>query len=579
MGTDRFRLPPVDAVGVPAHTIDSSLLPESPGKIMKKALASLAALALALCFALVASAPATATTNTNDPAYWQTPSTGEVCAKIDEPGGKTWSLSSVTLPANSVWTKVIIKSGNTGTSVDYENAVYYTSATYKFPATEPTASYTQVPDLTAQSFGHPSGKDISHVIYCYAPSPVTTVAGGAGATDQACTNYALVAGFITVQVKTGVSYVITNSSNVVIPFDAGTGKTAGIPGGSYTVAVSAASGYTLGGNPSSIPVSVGSYNGYCGLTTVAGGASATSQVCTNYALVNGVITVEVKTGVNYVITNSSNVVIPFDAGTGKTAAVPSGTYTVTVSAASGYTLGANPSSIPVTVTAYDPYCGLTPVTPHASVLPQTCPVGTLVGGSITVTVTMGIVYTIKSPANAVVPFTAGTGKTGPLTPGTYTVEVAAASGYSLTSAANIPLIVQPYGDSCGQLITDPLVTPAATMVQASCSASGSYSLSNDQTPGAVVWRVNGVVTAEGQHSVTTSGPVTITVTPTTGYGFAFDQQAEWDFSFGTSSTCADLKTLAFTGSDASPLAALAAGLGLLGIALLRARRRERTPAE
>ena len=322
---------------------------------MKKILASLVALALAFGFALVVVGPAQATTNTNDPAYWQTPSTGEVCAKIDEPGGSTWSLSSVTLPPNSVWTKVIIKSGNTGTSVDFENAVYYTSNTYKYPYPESTATFTQVSNLSTTTFSHPSGKTISHVIYCYAPQPTVSVSGGASATDQTCVDNSLVSGFITVTIKTGVGYQITNSSNTVIPFDAGTGKTAGLPAGSYTVAVTAASGYDLT-TPASVPVTITPYGDDCELTPVTAHAKANPQTCVVSSLVGGSIVVTITPGVEYVITNSSNAVVPFSSTTGATGALAPGNYSVQPSADTGYVLTST-AAIPLTVAPYTDGCG------------------------------------------------------------------------------------------------------------------------------------------------------------------------------------------------------------------------------
>ncbi|MES2170829.1 MAG: hypothetical protein V4479_08925, partial [Actinomycetota bacterium] len=266
---------------------------------MKKTLASVVTLALAFCFSLVIVGPASATTNTNDPAYWQTPSTGEVCAKIDEPGGTTWSLGSVTLPAGSVWTKVIIKSGSStgpNPSVDFENAVYYTSSTYKYPYPEATASFTQVANLSATTFSHPSGKNISHVIYCYAPAPSVPVAGAAVASAQTCSNNTLQDGHITVTITTGVTYEIRNSANAVIPFNGTTGATAGLPAGNYTVNVTANSGYTLT-TPSTVPVTITAYGDACALIPVTPAASATPQTCVVSSLVGGSVIVTITPGV------------------------------------------------------------------------------------------------------------------------------------------------------------------------------------------------------------------------------------------------------------------------------------------
>jgi hypothetical protein len=142
--------------------------------MIKRITAAVVALALALGLSLIATSPATAEGASNNASYYVTPSTSEVCQKFSPTGDiSTWSLSSVTLPTGMVWTKVIIKAGNTGASGQgAENHGYYTSATYMYPVAYADLDWTQVSNLASTTFSHPSGKNISHAIYCYAHAPV-----------------------------------------------------------------------------------------------------------------------------------------------------------------------------------------------------------------------------------------------------------------------------------------------------------------------------------------------------------------------------------------------------------------------
>ena len=274
---------------------------------MKKFFASLIALALGLGLALASVSPATAIPGngngggapdpTNSEDYWEKPLTGEVCGKVDKPGGgtlKTWSLSmlaalvpAVTLPTGYEWTKVIIKSGHTDTDTTYfENNGYYVNPTYKYPDPEATTLWEQVTSLTGRSFGHSTNKDISHVIYCWAPAVTTPtdVQGTASVTDQNC---AFVDGYITVGLTTGVSYIITKNTapGTPIAYNATTGQptsgqTGQLPTGNYTVAVSATSSaynLTSPANPPSISLTIDPYPANCTPTNVRGSANATNQ--------------------------------------------------------------------------------------------------------------------------------------------------------------------------------------------------------------------------------------------------------------------------------------------------------------
>jgi len=545
--------------------------------------AATATVALALGLSLVAVAPANAEGASNDPGYYQTPNTLEICAKWTPSGSTTTvTAASFSIPAGATLTKVIIKAGNTGASGQGpENHGYYVDPTYVYPAAYADLDWTQVSNFSG-TFSHPSGKNISHAIYCYLPAPkATDVAGAASATNPVCTDGNIVAGFITVTVTTGVTYVITNSSNTVIGFD-GTGKTAGLPAGSYTVAVSASSSAYNLTSASSIPLTIAADPEDCGSvlpTDVAGAASRTNPVCTDAHIVSGFITVTITTGVTYVITNDadgSHTPIAFDGTTGKTGNLPAGSYTVAVSASSSAYNLTSASSIPLTIAADPSDCGSVggEVTPAAVPTGQTCSTdpenpGT-VPGFITVSNVGTITYTITRDSDSSTYGYNANGKSVALEPGAYTVHPEAKSGSTLSSTADIHVTVTAFDGKC-QLSTDALATPQVAK-DPGCSAHGSYTLSNSlNDPAAIIWTVNGFPAADGPHSV--NGPATLTVhaaanAPT--FGLTGGAQTDWTLTFADPSSCGDLKTLALTGTDdGTPLLAASALLMLLGVALMR----------
>ena len=309
-------------------------------------------------------------------------------------------------------------------------------------------------------------------------------------------------------------------------------------------------------------------------TPVAGGAATTNESCVRDALVGGVITVDIKSGVTYTITGPSGAVL-FDGTTGMTAPLPTGLYTVGVTATAGYTLS-GPASIPLTVLPYGDDCGdddPTPVTPSATVVDQSCLAGVLLlGGSITVGPDAGVTYTITGPSGAVA-FNPGTRKTGELPPGIYTVHPVAKPGFALTSAADLIRQVFAYDDDCG-LDTKPGVAPAAVQTQMTCFGDATFTLSDDQ-PGlsATIWTIdNGLPLANGVHTVSTEGSFIVHAAPAPGFTFTGNQQTDWPFTFVRPLNC-ELTTLALTGDDTAGesawYAVMAAGLGLLGAMLIR----------
>ena len=431
---------------------------------MKKIFASLIALALGIGLALASVSPATATPGngngggapdkTNSEDYWES-SALEICSKIDKPGGgtlKTWSLSSVTLPTGHEWTKVIIKSGHTDDEQSYlENNGYYVNPTYKYPDPEATTLWTQVASLTAQSFGHSTNKDISHVIYCSAPARVivTDVQGGASVTDETC---AYVDGYITVTIATGVSYVITKDSAPGTPIAYnGSGQTGQLPAGAYTVAVSATStAYNLT-SASSIPLVIDTYPANCAPTNVRGSADAIDQDC-DVDYIDGYIEVDITTGVSYVITKDSapGTPIAYNLTTGKTAPLAPGDYTVAVSATGPtYTL-TSASSIPLTIAPYTLACGQNTTNPLTTATATSVDAGCDVAGSYTLSSEQGPGDVIWK-ANGVV-IAAGPHSLPAGTSVTITVEPATGFGFPFDQRTSWPFSS---GDStvCGDLTT------------------------------------------------------------------------------------------------------------------------------
>jgi hypothetical protein len=549
--------------------------------MFKTLAAAVATVALALGLSLVAVAPASAEGASNDPSFYVTPNTSEVCAKWTPSGDTTTvTAASFSIPAGATLTKVIIKAGNTGAGGEGpENHGYYTDATYQYPAAYADLDWVHVSDLSSTTFSHPSGKNLSHAIYCYIPAPAPTdVAGAAAATNPVCTDGNIVSGFITVTITTGVTYVITNSSNTVIPFD-GTGKTGNLPGGSYTVAVSASSSAYNLTSASSIPLTIGADPEGCGAvlpTDVAGAASATNPVCTDGHIVSGFITVTITTGVTYVITDSSNTVIPFDGTTGKTGNLPAGSYTVAVSASSSAYNLTSAASIPLTIAADPTGCGSVggEVTPAAVPTGESCSTdfesAQKVPGFITVSNVGTITYTITRDSDSSTYAYDANGKSVGLPSGAYTVHPVAKPGSTLSSTADIHVTVTAFDGKC-QLPSDALATPNAVK-DPGCSAHGSYTLSNSlNDPAAIIWTVNGLPATDGPHTV--NGPATLTVHAAANgpaFGLNDNVQTDWTLTFADPATCGDLKTLALTGTtDGTPLLAASAMLMLLGVALVR----------
>jgi len=165
-----------------------------------------------------------------------------------------------------------------------------------------------------------------------------------------------------------------------------------------------------------------------------------------------------------------------------------------------------------------------------------------------------------------------------LKPDSYTVSAVANAGYFLQGYNGPWTEVLTSATPCSDLITHPLVDPAAVQVQLGCFTNGSYTLSNDLSDAAaLIWTVNGSTVSQGTYKVTSASTVVIHAT-TSGpsYGLETGATTDWTFHFVRPTNC-DLTTLALTGS--SPTGWIVFGYlllvsGLTLVAVRFARRRE-----
>ncbi len=125
------------------------------------------------------------------------------------------------------------------------------------------------------------------------------------------------------------------------------------------------------------------------------------------------------------------------------------------------------------------------------------------------------------------------------------------------------------------LTTLPLVEPNVTTTQASCDASGSYTLSNTE---GVQWVVGGQTVNPGTYTAAPGSTVSVEAVALDGFGFGFETQTEWELQFAaapTNCTDLDLPTLALTGASGmlGTVGILALLITLTGIGVVATRRR------
>jgi|GEM_PF-4696118 len=425
---------------------------------------------------------------------------------------------------------------------------------------------------------------------CAIPAPIQVTPGYSVQQEQ-CVEGEVRKGHVTVTTHAGLTYTLTGPGDVDVPIT--NGQSAELePGVQYLLTASDAdpNDKYAGGNLS-VPIVIPAYDGQCGETseepeTVEATATPTQAQCVEGELADAFITVDLVDGVTYTITKNGQPVA-FDEN-GKTGALEPGDYLVEAEAADGYAL-AEPYSVTITIVEYEGECGEqelepTVVEPDYSSEPMQCIEGEFYGGFITVDLTVpGVTYTItKNGAN--VPFDEF-GKTGALAEGDYLVEAVDADpndGYVLEGeySETVTIVYEPSED-CEQ-VTLADVEPKVSYTEATCAASASYVLSNNQTlPGdvdpAVFWTVGGDAKAEGvAHSAAAGSTVKIIATangPDWGFTGDLDGILEFEHTFAAAPDCGELTTLALTGQSGSPALAAAGFLGLLGVALIRSARR------
>lgn len=365
------------------------------------------------------------------------------------------------------------------------------------------------------------------------PTPITT---SAGMTAQTCVSNGLVDGTITVALNEHVIYtidgtVVTSPSTQVAP-------------GAHTVTAGLADSngsYSLYG-PSSWNLVVPAYATQCGLTEVVPAATSTAISCE----VAGSYTLENVLGVSYTVNGT---VKPAGTYAVKTAS----TVHVVPSASAGYRLADATKVWDFSFTTPSD-CQLTThplVTPAASSTPTSC----TAGGTYTLTPVNGVDYLVD-------------GSSTPTAPGTYSATagtVVSVQAKVISTdwgfEAGVPTtwkftFAQP--SDCGQLPTDALTTPTVANVDRTCTVNGSYTLG---AAAGVVYTVNGVVQPAGTYPVSSARSVQVKAsTVSSEFGFAFDQQTEWNLAFTNPADCGDLKTLAYTGSDGTLAGGLLVGL-------------------
>jgi hypothetical protein len=131
-------------------------------------------------------------------------------------------------------------------------------------------------------------------------------------------------------------------------------------------------------------------------------------------------------------------------------------------------------------------------------------------------------------------------------PGAYTLTAVAQAGYTISGPATFALTVPgPDRALCAPLPTLALVTPHATMQQATClGGAGSYTLSD--TRPAVQWLVNGIAANPGTFSAAAGSTVKVEATLTNPLLHGWNDPADptsWTFVFTAPSASCDLPTL------------------------------------
>lgn len=306
----------------------------------------------------------------------------------------------------------------------------------------------------------------------------------------------------------------------------------------------------------------------CFTVGIPGDPIVAPQVCVEGELTSGSIWVDLNPGLIYSITGPDTNIT--EVLTATTELAP-GEYVVSVKAAPGYVLDGE-GEWPYTVEILAPeHCEQieTPVIPTVAL---TCGFGgALTSGSYTLPDTDGIIWSVNGTEQE-----AGVFEVPLVT--TVTVTAAPATGYGFTPGSTTEWVLEFAAPLGCDLAIHPLVTPTApTVKQPTCEAAGSYTLPAIE---GIFWSVNGEHNvAPGTHSVSSATNLSIgAIADAPDYGIQEGATSDWEFELAAApskATCADLATLALTGSEGLPLLLSGAGaLLLLGAAgMFMARRR------
>ncbi|MGB3911745.1 MAG: hypothetical protein WBL06_14855 [Pseudolysinimonas sp.] len=216
--------------------------------------------------------------------------------------------------------------------------------------------------------------------------------------------------------------------------------------------------------------------------------------------------------------------------------------------------------------------------------------GEVLPGSITVTVTIAgqsvtlpsgyVTVAVKGPGDPGFTDLTGNSLTG-LGDGTYQFKVTVDEGYVLSTQKNFSEIVGDQDPEGCTLVTKGPVFPELSFTPATCNGDGSYTLTSpaeteDVPAGTVTWFVNDVETAPGTYPAEVGDIVTVKVVANfpADYPVDIDGNVLPEYTYPayefTAPVGCDLTTLALTGSsDTTPMLALTAFLGLLGLAMVR----------
>jgi hypothetical protein len=392
-------------------------------------------------------------------------------------------------------------------------------------------------------------------------------------------------GTYTIAVAAHITYTLT--LNGVGPVAILPGQYSANPGDLVVITAIPDAGYTLVNTASPWSHTFGD-PGDCLDKASAGDPTFTNSTCNVATTGASQGTYEVFAAANITYTVSINAGAPVPILPGTYNANPGDVIVITAIPDAGYKLDNTGS--PWSHTFTDPGTCLDTVIPVApGHTDETCTVdqdlhGHFVSGTIIIPDTVGVQYLIDGSVPNPADGTSVPGGTAyPATDGDHFVAAVALAGYTLDASYTMPFPVTIASAlACGDLIDHPLVTPLVSSVQPTCSAAGSYTLSNDLfDAAALTWTVDGSTVSEATYQVTGDATVHIHAAANgPAFGLNGTPQVDWTLDFSLPANC-DLKTLALTGStpEGGMLLAYFMVLAGIGIITVRAVRRHGRPQE